>query len=99
LTALFEGADRDVRQRIESDTAQALYAAAANSDREALPVDPAHLVRDQIAHLKKGALLAEEARILEAIRQADPAEDRERVVALMGKKVDLRRQIEAVGTI
>jgi len=98
LKALFDGVGPDAARRLETNAAQGLYAAAVNCDRKDLPENPENLVKEHIMRLKKSALLAEDARILEAIREAEQGKDQARIVELMARKGDLRRQIEAVST-
>lgn len=98
LRALFEANASDAALRLDSEAAQALYAAAANSERVGLSANPENLVKESVARLKKSALLAEEARFLEAIREVEQSNDQTRVRELIAKKGAIRRQIEALGS-
>jgi len=97
LEALFDAEGLDVSRRLTSEPAKTLYAAAVNCVREELPADPETIVQQRIVDLKRSALLAEEARIVQAIRATDESKDPDRVRSLMARKGDIRRQIEAVG--
>jgi len=97
LKALFESSGPEVAQQLQSEAAQALYAAAVNCGPEDMPDNAQVLVTEHVTRFKKSALLAEDARVLEAIREAEQAQDENRIAELMTKKGDLRKQIEAVG--
>jgi hypothetical protein len=92
-----EGCGADLAHRIESGPAQRLYAAAVNVDRERFAEYAEAVVREQIVRIKKNALLAEEARIMQAIRQSDESKDPDRIKQLISAKSAIRRQIESVG--
>ena len=99
LKALFQGDGADLARRIDTPAAEALYAAAASADIEQVPGNPEILVRENIARLKKKALRAEEARLLAAIREAERANDPDRLKTLLSKKADLNRRIETVAAM
>ncbi|MDQ1258071.1 MAG: primase, partial [Candidatus Hydrogenedentes bacterium] len=97
LHLLMEGCGTELAHRIESGAAQRLYAAAVNVDRERFAEYAEAVVREQIVRIKKNALLAEEARIMQAIRQSDESKDPDRIKQLISAKSAIRRQIESVG--
>jgi len=92
LAVLFESNGPDAALRLESDAAQALYAAASTA-----PEQPAEktveLVTARVISLRREALLGEEARLTREVRDAeldDPARARE----LLMEKLAILRQLE-----
>jgi len=96
LRGIFEGADVDVTQRLDSDTARALYAAAA-ARAELDPDKTADIVRKRVARLKRDSLLTEARRVQDELQQAEEAHDEPRVVELLRRKVGINRKIEGLG--
>jgi DNA primase len=81
-----------------SERARTLYAAAATAEArdERLALDDAAM---RINRLKRESLTAEGRRLEEAIRKANDAQDMVQVIQLSQRRLELRRQIDAVGAL
>lgn len=96
LRELFQGADLDVSQRLVSDEARMLYAAAAAQPE--LDADKTtDIVRKRITRLKRDSLLAEATRVQEELEKADQAHDDPRSAELLRRKLGINRKIEGLG--
>ena len=96
LRELFEGAAVDVTQRLVSDDARRLYAAAAAHPE--LDADKtADIVQKRITRLKRDSLLAEATRVQHELEKADQAHDLPRSAELLRRKVGINREIEGLG--
>ena len=96
LRVLFEDADVGAARRLETEEAQNLYAAAANSP--GLPPDKmAEIVEKMVASLQGKALLVENTQIAREISEAERTHDDERVTELQKRKVGLKEQMRKVG--
>ncbi len=97
LELMYQGETGSTHFETASAGARALYASASNQDLTRLGDSPQHFVKAYLARAKKSVLLAEEAQVMEAVRSAERARDPARAAALIARKGELRRQIEAVG--
>ncbi len=96
LSELFRAPGSDMLQRLQSDQARALYAAAANQ-QEACTANAESMLRKRIRRLKKEALRAKAARVQQAIEEAERSHNTDRVSELLSQKIGINKQIEEVG--
>lgn len=96
LQALFDNPGLDLSQRLDTDEARSLYAAAATS-HDIPPEKVEELVKKRIARLKRDSLDAEAIRVQQALKDAERAGDQSRVVELLRLKITISRKIEEVG--
>lgn len=96
LNVLLDEDISDRAGRLETEEARALYAAAANL-QEADSEKAQSLVEKRVLRLRKEALQEEEARIQNALQEAERSMDTAKAVALLARKVSIAREIEKVG--
>ena len=98
LRVLFAESDVSVPQRLESDAARQLYAAAANN--EDVPADKAvEIVTKRINQLQKDALRKESDVIQRQVHEAERRNDRSQLAELLGKKMALDKQRASIGAV
>lgn len=98
LRALLSDSDVAVSQRLNSDAARRLYAAAANN--EDIPADKAvEIVTKRINQLKKDALRQESDVIQRQVNEAERRNDRSLLAELLGKKMALDKQRASIGAV
>ena len=96
LRELFQGVSLDLTQRLVSDEARTLYAAAAAHPE--LDADKtADIVRKRITRLKRDSLVAQAESVQHELEKADQANDLPRSAELLRRKVGINRQIEGLG--
>jgi len=96
LSVLYKGADVGVAQRLETEEAQNLYAAAANNP-DLSPDKMVEIVEKRVARLQREALIAENVQIAREISEAERDHDDQRVTELQKRKVGINEQIRRVG--
>jgi DNA primase len=96
LNALRTDAPAETASQFEDDAARALFGAAANSEPPSADRAGA-LVAKRLTRLRRDALVAEADRLQEALREAERASDSERVMALLSKRMGIKREIESLG--
>ena len=87
-----------VTERLESDEARALYAAAANAE-DTWGAKGAQLVEERISAITKGRLQAQARRIQEEIDEAQRLHDDAKVDELFTRKVGLEKEIRQAGAV
>ena len=98
LRALFSENDLTVPQRLESEAARQLYAAAATT--EDISADKAvENITKRINQLKKEALRKESDQIQRQVHEAERQNDRSLLAELLGKKMALEKQRASIGAV
>ena len=98
VKAMFEAGTATLMERLESDEAQALYAAAANAENTWGDTGE-QLVEERIAAFAKGVLQAKARRIQEEIDEAQRLHDDAKVDELFTRKVGLEKEIRQAGAV
>lgn len=96
LAVLFDADKTDPGLRLETEAANALYAAAANVP-ELSAEKYSEIVEKRLVRIKRDALVARELRINEDLQAAVDAHNEARALELLKEKNAIRRQIEEIG--
>ncbi len=97
LMALMHSDSVDIMQRLESDQARQLYAAAANADDDTQGERGEVLVKARIISFKKASLERTRRGLQEEIEQAQRQNDASRLDELILRKITIDREIENAG--
>lgn len=96
LQAMFLGVDLDLAQRLDTDEARALYA-AASAGQDVAGDKASELVEKRVARLRIDALKAEGDQVQRELQEAERSNDQPRVMELLQRKVGIRKKIESLG--